>query len=173
MFIPERLQTKILMLVSVLFFAACSSQMPANAPANSENTTAGNANYNSNAAKDDPAELNSIVTLPFVPVDPTFREETDQNDPDNRKLVAVLKFEPEDARNLIEQAQKHRQPEAVQVGTEDWFPAELVAQTQLSGDEMLKGTAYGANDFLRMPYRTGRLIKVENSDYFILELSTN
>lgn len=172
MFIPKCFPTKILsIIIGLMFFTSCSNQPPANSGNSAQNSNS--ANENTTASKDDTAELNSMVLLPFVPVETVFREENDKNKLDQKKLVAVLKFTPEDANNLIAQAEKHRPAEAVQVGTEDWFPAELVAQTQLSGDEMLKGKAYGANDFLQMPYKTGKLIKVDNSDFFILEVSTN
>jgi hypothetical protein len=84
-----------------------------------------------------------------------------------------MKFTEQDAGNLIAQVEKHRPAEAVEVDTEQWFPAELIAQSQLSGNETLKGNAYAPTDFIQLPYKNGRLIKIENSNYFVLELSTN
>lgn len=164
----------IIICFALVLTASCSNQSEQNS-ANANNAAPKN---NSNGesltvSRDDTAELNSMVILPFVPEETVFREEPEAKAPNAKKLIAVLKFTSDDAKKLSEQAAKHRQPEAVQVGAEDWFPAELIAQTQLSGDETLKGTAYGANDFMQMPYKTGRLIRVENSDYFILEVSTD
>jgi hypothetical protein len=176
MFIANRFHPTIVFIIcAALLVVSCSNQSPPNAANNAANvsgkTNAGGDNLT--ASKDDAAELNSMILLPFVPEETEWRAENDSKNPNAKKLVAVFKFAPEDAKNLVAQAAKHRAPEAVQIGTEDWFPAELVAQTQLSGDETLKGMAYGANDFLQMPYKSGRLIKVENSEYFILEVSTN
>lgn len=173
---PNRFYPIILIISFVLVFTlSCSNEPAGNSVANAPNAAPkSNANVeNSTVAKDDAAELNSMVILPYVPDETVFREEPDAGNPAAKKLVAVLKFSTDDAKKLTEQAAKHRPPEAVQIGTEDWFPAELVAQTQLSGDETLKGTAYGPNDFMQMPYKTGRLIRVDNSEYFILEVATN
>jgi hypothetical protein len=176
MLISNRFHPTIVFIICAAFLlAACSSQSSPNAANNGANV-AGKTNANSEnstASKDDAAELNSMILLPFAPEETEWRAENDTKNPNAKKLVAVFKFAPDDAKNLTAQAAKHRAPEAVQIGTEDWFPAELIAQTQLSGDETLKGMAYGANDFLQMPYKSGRLIKVDNSNYFILEVSTN
>ncbi len=55
------------------------------------------------------------------------------------------------------------------------WPARLMAaggaQSELSGDETLKGNSYAANDFLQSPYEAGKLTRLEDSNYFILELS--
>ncbi|MCS6873875.1 MAG: hypothetical protein N2Z23_09120 [Pyrinomonadaceae bacterium] len=115
------------------------------------------------SVKDDLAELNSIILLPFIPKEVVWKEE-------DKKLIAVMRFSQEDEKRLIEKAKNHGQPEKVEVSVEDWFPPELLAQIELSGDETLKGISYSAKDFTQMPYKTGRIIKLENSNYFVLEL---
>lgn len=168
---------RILLIVSVLTSFSCGGSNGNGGETNSGNNSVANSNrstINSTnlAVNDDIAALGSQILLPVVPEEVVFLEENLNNSAD-KKLTAVLKYGEEDAKNLLAQIQKHRPAEAVEIGTEDWFPAELTAQTRLSGNEMLKGNAYAPNDFLQMPYANGRIIKIENSNYFILELTTN
>jgi hypothetical protein len=41
----------------------------------------------------------------------------------------------------------------------------------VSGDDTLSGQAYAANAFFQDAYNDGRVIKVDDSDYFVLELN--
>lgn len=162
-----------LLLLPVIFSAGgCgASQLDSNSNARI-NSNASTANSNgASVANDDTAALAAQILLPFVPEEVVWREEPIKKS-DDKKLTAVLKYTEEDAKNLVAQAEKHRPAETVEIGAESWFPQELVAQSQMAGDDSLKGAAYAANDFLQVPYKNGRLIKVENSNYFILELST-
>lgn len=138
-------------------------------------TQSANANNAANLAKDDPRELNQLVRLPFEPDEdatvwremPLTKESTDE-----KKLVAVMKFTEEEAQKLIESASKYQPaPQNVQATTETWFPAELIAASSVSGNDTLKGTAYAADDFFQAPYTQGRLIKIDETGYFILELT--
>ena len=87
-------------------------------------------------------------------------------------MTAVLHYLPEDTPKLIALTEKHKPAEAVELEVESWFPAELIAQSQTSGNETIKGNAYAANDFLQSPYSTGRITHISGTDYFVLELST-
>ncbi|HEX8247346.1 MAG TPA: hypothetical protein VF599_04110 [Pyrinomonadaceae bacterium] len=163
-----------LLLLSVILSISCGNQTEpnANGKANSNAVNVAGGNENSSTSNDDLAALGNQVLLPFLPEEVAWREEPVRNSED-KKLTAVMKFTEEDAKNLVAQAEKYRPAEAVETDTEQWFPAELVAQAQLSGNESLKGSAYAPTDFLQLPYKNGRLVKIENSNYFILELSTN
>jgi hypothetical protein len=110
-----------------------------------------------------------LVTLPVEPEDVAWKETTG---PDGtRKLTAVLRFSGENAAKVSSQAAQHRPAVPAELSTEEWYPAELISQSELSGDTMLKGQTYAANDFYRPPYNDGRLTRVENTDVFILELT--
>jgi hypothetical protein len=162
------------LLFALTFTISCGSQTAdSNANGNSNANAANSANKESTADfNDDIAALGNLVLLPFIPEEVRFVEEDTKNTND-KKLIAVLRFTPEDTKNLLAQAEKHRPAEAVEVGPEKWFPEELVAQSQLSGNALLKGTAYAPTDFIQLPYSSGRLIRVENSNYFVLELAAN
>ncbi|CAN5632303.1 hypothetical protein BH24ACI2_BH24ACI2_03020 [soil metagenome] len=137
-------------------------------------------NDNANIPKDDVEELEKIIKIPFPPEEVTWREtDLDTKGNDNRvpaangkKLTVVLKFSAEEANKIIEQAEKYKPAAASDVDAEDWFPAELIAQSQLSGDGNLKGTSFAANDFLQAPYVNGKITRISNTDYFVLELTS-
>lgn len=174
-FLKTSIQSKSIwfLLLAVSFSISCDSQPESNVNGKANSNAAVNTNNeNSNVSNDDAAALGAQVLLPIVPEEVVWREENVKN-PDDKKLTAVLKFTEEDAKNLVAQVEKHRPAEAVEIGTEQWFPAELIAQSQLSGNESLKGNAYAPTDFLQLPYKNGRLTKIENSNYFVLELATN
>lgn len=141
---------------------------------NSDNRTAVNSNAaaSSNSPKDNVEELSNLIKISETPEEAVWREEDDNNGK-GKKLTAVLKFTSENAGKIAASAEKLKPAAAVQIGTEDWYPEEVTAQSQLSGDEMIKGVAYPANDFYNPPYQNGRLIRVADTDYFILELTTN
>ena len=174
-------------MICVLFallglFSACKEYDNTNINSNIANANqAVNVTRKNIYAKDDTVELGKVVNLPATPEESDWREEPisvqqsgNQSPISNkRKLTAVLKFSAEDAQRIVEQAEKYDAPKSAAINTEDWFPAELIAQSQLSGDETLKGTAYAANDFILQPYTSGRIARIEETDYFVLELFAN
>jgi len=159
-------------------FTACSSNETANLNANTANPATNSANSNSaNAVKDDVDELEMVVKLPFHPEEAVWREENLAKTGDNRvpaptdkKLVAVLLFSKENADKIVAQAEKYKPAASETINTESWFPNELKAQSQLSGDETIKGSSYPANDFYNVPYSDGKITRIEGTDYFVLEL---
>lgn len=173
------------LILFILFASACNNDNLANndgvsSGKNSNQTTDAN-RENENSAKDDLDELGKIIKLPLLPEEVNYWEEYlakpdagNQNSAPNEKhFVAVLKFSPENAAQLVSQIEKIKPPIDSEIDAERRFPAELVAQSQLSGDETLKGKSYAADDFLQPPYKSGKITRIENTDYFVLELSTN
>lgn len=161
----------LLIAIFTLFFVnSCNKSSVENTNANQN--TANTANpETTKAPKDNVEELSSLIKLPEMPEEAVWREEDIEN-PKGKKLTAVLKYSQENIGKIAGSAENNKPPAPVQIGTEDWFPDELTAQTQLSGNETLKGTAYGANDFYNPPYQNGKLIKIQDTNYFILELTT-
>lgn len=178
---PRKIITKSIivyvLLITGLFGLSCRSLTSGNE--NSSNSVQTNTNSANSPAKDDVSELLTIVRLPEVPEEVVWREEPlgKMNDrvpgPNDRKLVAVLRYDAETAAKLLAQIEKSKQPEPAEIDAESWFPEELIAQSQVSGNEMLKGTTYGASDFFNMPYGNGKITRVENTNYFVLELYTS
>ena len=175
-------------LVSVLFLIiflinGCSEDVDKNSSANtsaSNEQKGKNKIVNPNPSKDDAEELSRIIKMPVPPEETTWREEgSDTPNTNNanslskgRTLTAVLKFNAEDARKLIEQIDKNKSAAAYDIDAESWFPPELIAKSQESGDENLKGMSYPADDFLQEPYKNGKITRITDTDYFVLELTS-
>lgn len=139
------------------------------------------ANTSNDPVKNTPAsdnidELLTKIRLPEVPEEAVWKEEVlGKNDnrvpgPTDTKITAVLKYTPEQTTKLIALLESRKQTEVGVVDTENWFPEELTAQAQLSGDSTLKGTSYGANDFFNIPYGSGKITRIGTTDFFVLEL---
>lgn len=166
------------LLSSLCWFSACKVYDDFNANANSNTANANQAISDANAdtpPKDSAAELGKLINLPFIPEDVDWREESaaqnsNNQAANNRRIIAVLRFSEEDAKKIVEQAEKYNPPAEATVEIQDWFPAELLVQNQISGGENLKGTAYPANDFALPPFNNGRLTRINETDFFVLEL---
>lgn len=120
---------------------------------------------NAETTKDDLEDFAKIVKLPFQPEEVSWREFPD------KKIIAVLKFSAADSNNLITQIEKQKSAQNVGLNAENWFPPELIAQSQQSGDETLKGKEYSAADFFLAPYTKGKITRIDETNYFVLELS--
>ena len=132
-----------------------------------DQTSANSANENANAAKTNAEELGVLVNLPFETEEAVWKE-----DAAHKKVIAVLRFSPADANKIVSRGGKDSaRLRMSKVAAETWFPAELIAQSGASGDSNLKGLAYAANDFFQEPFTSGRIVRIENTDYFVLELS--
>jgi hypothetical protein len=67
---------------------------------------------------------------------------------------------------------KSGQASADTLTVESWYPNELIAQGELTGESTVKGQSYSAEPFLNPPYTKGKITRVENTDYFILQISS-
>lgn len=129
------------------------------------NFNTGSAASNSNSAKTNAEELGLLLNIPFEPEDVAWKQADD-----GKKLKAVLLLKQEDADALIRDAAAITPPRLADVSSETWFPAELIAQSGLSSEDTLKGVSYAPNTFLQPPYTSGRVTRIENTDYFVLEV---
>ena len=163
-------------LSAILLLNACSGNEAANVNSVSPNS-------NSNAAAivplDDVEELGKIVKLSYAPQEATFYEFDLSADANSRpsvanakRLVAVLQFSAENANRLAADAAKNVAPAPLDVDAENWFPPELIAKSQETGDGSLKGVSYPAADFVQPPYINGRLTRINDTNYYVLEMLT-
>lgn len=156
-------------LLTLSVFAACRESEDQNSQtSNTAQTSQTNSeNVDSNLPSDDVEELEKLIKLPFHPEEATWRTEN----LNKKRLVAVLKFSVEEVNQIVVQAERYKPAAPVEIEAENWFPAELIAQTQLSGDETLKGNSYAANDFFNPPFADGRITRVNETNIFVLELN--
>lgn len=168
----------VIILVNLFLFNACTPEDSANSNSNKKGQNSNSAKSQSTTPSDNLEELSNLIRLPEIPEEVVWKEETlGKQDgrapgPTDRKIIAVFKFKPEDLPKLLTLIEKGKLAEQAEIPAESWFPEELTAQAQLSGNDTLKGTAYGANDFFNIPFGAGRITRIENTNYFILELTT-
>lgn len=129
-------------------------------------SVANTATANANSAKTNVEELGLLVNVPYLTEDIVWKE-----DAAKKKIIAVMRFSTADANKIVAEAEKNGAAQTVEIAVENWFPDELTAQGEMSGDNALKGLAYSANAFFLEPYTAGRITRIEGGDYFVLELS--
>lgn len=154
--------------LSVQMLGACRGPSSNANTANANTAPANRSDPASEGVKDNEEELAGLVKLPFEPEEVTWKEISSG---DTRKLLAVLRFTPEDSKKVVERASKIKPGVSVSIPSERWFPAELVSQSEMSGDDQISATAYPADEFFQAPYSEGRLSRFQESDFFILELT--
>lgn len=130
-------------------------------------SSANSANANAAAPKTNVEELGLLITVPYEAEDVVWKES-----PSTKKLVAVLLFSKETAGRIVADAEAYGKGQPVTLSVETWFPDELIAQSEMSGDAAIRGTAYPANTFFSERYKTGRITRIEGGDHFVLEVST-
>ena len=153
----------IIILFAVFLISACGGSQ---ANYNSNANAAEKASQANNAAKTNVEELGLLINVPYESEEVFWKD-----DPAIKKIVAVLRFPAGEANRLIADAQKVRPPQKVSINSESWFPQELIAQGDMSGDDMLGGQSYAANAFFQDAYNDGRIIHIDDTDYFVLEMS--
>lgn len=108
-----------------------------------------------------------LINIPYAADESVWRSDASQ-----KKLTAVLRFSAADCDKIAADAARYRPSENVTIPSETWFPDELIAQGDISGDDTLKGTASGANAFFQDAFNEGRLIRIDGTNYFVLEISS-
>ena len=160
----SKLALALVLLSTQFLFQACSGRTDNSNTANVAQTNAANTQ---SSTKDNVEELLMLVRLPFEPEEAVFQET-----PEHKKLIAVIRFSPEDATKMTAEVGKVGQGSPETVSVEDWYPVELKAQGELTGESIVKGQSFSAEPFLTPPYTKGRITRIENTDYFILQISS-
>lgn len=168
----HRISLILALIAAIQLIGACSggSSTPGsnNAASNAEQANANRAvEPGMEGAKDNAEELGTLVKMPYEPEDLAWKEYP--NGP-GRRLLAVFQLTDEDSRRLIDSTSKIRPGSPVSITSEKWFPKELVTQNEMSGDSGIQATAYAADEFLQPPYAEGTLSRVDNTNFFVLEV---
>ncbi len=170
--------------VSATFFFGCKnydndSNVVRQVSNENQNSKIENIGEDQSPAKDDAEELGKLIKIPFDTEEALWKIEDSakisnaNNGETVQKLVAVLKFKSEDTQKIVEQAVNYKPATETSLNAESWFPPELIAKSQQSGNETIKGTIYAPNDFAQTPYQNGTLTRISGTDYFVLELTAN
>ena len=147
--------------------AGCTGQNTSNT--NAPGNTANGVNENSqNKGNDSAEELGTLIRIPFEPEEVTWRP---LDEGGKKRVLAVLLFTPQDHKML---SSKYASAGSdVQVNVERWFPVELTAAGDTTGEMTINGKAFPATEFYQDPYNTGSVIFIPETNYVILDLQSN
>ena len=154
------LRLLILTLFGALIIAGCSRGGEAN-----NNFAASGPTPDPNAPRTGGEELGLLITVPFEAEDCIWKQ-----DASTKRITAVLRFDAEDTGKLAAQVEKIRPPQDASIPMQTWFPGDMIVDSDLRGDDQLRGKAYAADPFFQDPYVSGRLLRVGGTDYWILEI---
>jgi hypothetical protein len=118
-----------------------------------------------NAARTGVEQLGLLIAVPYEAEDCIWKQ-----DPTTKAITAVLRFDTEDTGKLAAEVEKLRPAEDATVAMETWFPGDMVVDSDLRGDDTLRGKAYAADPFFQEPYVSGRLLRIGGTDYWILQI---
>lgn len=164
-----KLCTILALLASIPLLSACGGNTHGNQ--NRSNSNSGNSNASA-AANDNIDEFAMLVKLPAEPEEATWKETAGTSESEKR-VKAVLRFSKENANKILALVANSGKGVPVTVDTEPWYPAELIAQSELDGTDGLKGMSYSAAEFIQQPYNSGTIVRVDGTDFFILELTSS
>ena len=155
----------LILLVTSQLLSACSSGPR---DSNASNSAPSNASNRANVGPQDSVEeFADLVRLPFAPEEVAWKEASG-----GKSITAVVRFSPENAAKMAVEVAKNGQPVVEALTVETWYPAELIAQSEMTGESTVKGQTYPAEAFLNPPYTKGKITRIENTDYFILQISS-
>jgi hypothetical protein len=157
----------ILLLIAELTTSCSSPVANSTNSINAQNSASKAANRAYAGPKDNVDELMILLRLPLVPEEVAWEE-----DAENKSLVAVIRFSSGDAEKMADEAARGGPPTNESLTVESWYPAELRAQGELTGESVIAGQSYPAESFLNPPYTKGKITRIENTDYFILHASS-
>ena len=162
--------TTSLLTVAIALTSCSSGTDSINAPNVSSVNRVANGSNTSNSANDNAEELGILIHLPFEPVEVVWKEFPAAPDR-SRRLVAVLLYSNADSAKIVTDISSVNPAETVVLETEEWFPAELIAQGEFGENSSLGGQSYPANAFYQEPFNEGRISRIDGTDYFVLELA--
>lgn len=150
-------------LVLCLITASCTSPAETNSANNSNTNQAATI---SNKANPKPEELGMLINFTLEPEDIVWQQTESP-----KRVVAVFRLDVEDTKKFADQLSSKSQGAARAVPVEDWFPPELRAGAETTGSSTVDGTAFPADEFYQAPYTQGTITRIDNTDFFVLELS--
>ena len=168
--LAKRALAALMMFVSIQALTGCSaSNSNSNSAANNANANASSAEPEKLGVKDNSEELGTLITFSLETEDLAWKE-FPAKDGQPRRVLAVFQLTSEDARKLIERAAKIRPAKQASIATEKWFPTELTTQSEMNSDEGIPAVSYAADEFFLAPFTEGTLSRIDNTDFFVLEL---
>jgi hypothetical protein len=156
----------LLLLLAIQILTNCSSPASNGNAVNSSAAAPNSSSTSKVVPKDNVDEFMILVRLPFEPEEVAWEETAA-----NKSLTAVIRFSPENASKMSAELAKIGEGAPEKLSVETWYTAELIAQGELSGESAIQGRSFAAESFLNPPYTRGKIARIENTDYFILQIT--
>lgn len=163
------------LVVIVFTMSACAVSNSAtvdNRTANSRNMN--ESNVKTTEVKTSIEELEKQVNLPVRPSEVKWTAEVFDNSkgmvpgPNDYRLTALLKYDEKTATELVKKLEAENSGSS---DVKDWFPDEVKNSAKTSdGKTFLEGAKYSPAPFFRGSYQNGNLIRVGETNYFVLNL---
>jgi len=183
---PRRLSTGGLLcaLLSLAAFCACAPSgagtdgrpTPTSATPKEQDSSMSGTSGQAAVSKD-VNELRRLVNLPYEPRSAIWQrrargsgESGAAPGPTDWSVVCVLELSEEDAARLVADATRQRPAAAKKVKVLEWFPEEV--RRRAGDDQMLEGQGFDAGLFYKSPLTNGSLVRVPETNYFVLGLYT-
>jgi hypothetical protein len=151
------------LLISAFIFTSCSAPAGNSSSANAEGNRVASVPKKAN---DKPEELAMLLNFTLEPEDIVWLQSESP-----KRIVAVFRLDDEDTRKLMSQLSARSQGAPKSINVEDWFPPELVAGGEETAASTVDGTAYPADDFYQAPFSQGTITRINNTDFFVLEIA--
>ena len=152
------------LLLAVWLLPSCSSAT------SNQNVNASTGNTSSTVSKvvpkDNVEEFAMLVALPFEVEEVAWNENAEA-----KTLTAVMRFSSENTTKMGAELAKLGAGTPETLSVETWYPAEVLAQAELSGESSIKGKSFPAASFVQPPYTKGKIVQIDNTDYFVLQIS--
>ena len=158
-----------LCVLGLLLFCSCASAPATNG--NEQNTNAASLANSQAGPNDNVEELRSSIHVPIEPDEAVWRIVSDKNG--RKRLIAVLRLKPEDFKALSARASAPGPGKQVEAPVEQWFPAELIAMSETTGEMAVPATSYPAHEFYQAPFNAGTISMINDTDYVIVELQSS
>lgn len=166
-----------------LLLAACASSnsQAVNNAVNNQTNAAQNMNESiarNVEVKTDIEGLEKQINLPVRPAEAKWTAEVFDNSkgavpgPTDYRLTALLKYDDKSAAQLVQKLQTEIVDTSLgNADVKSWFPEEVKKEAKtVDGRTYLEGAKYSPAAFLNSKYRNGNLIRVGNTNYFVLNL---
>lgn len=150
------------LLLSAFIITSCTAPAGNSSSANEGNRVASVPKK----ANDKPEELGMLINFSLEPEDIVWQQAESP-----KRIVAVFRLDQEETKKLVERLTAVSQGAPKTITVEDWFPPELVAGGEATDASTVDGTAYPAQDFYQPPFSQGTITRIDNADFFVIEIS--
>lgn len=157
------------LLTSLILLAVAVGSSACGGPPETQNAAPANVDRSSDAIQSNPEELGLLIKIPFE------SDEIDdiawKQDADTKAIIAVIRLTPDGIKRANSEIFKGQTVGRGAIDVRSWFPKELITNSEMNGDADLEGAMLPIDAFVQPPFTKGRIIKIDNTDHYVIEFS--